>query len=165
MTSAYSPEHFSDVAIASIDFTPQAKQIVAQMRGQLAGKMPSRQRDALERLKPADLERIAGAVRDSFSQRKMGLKELCQLARRELAILVIHRTVPKYRAELLEGSDPIRPSEYFVRYYRDLFSSFGVPTNAISTVDPNLHLQLKKNNEFQKASGAIAGANIGAGPA
>jgi hypothetical protein len=141
---------------AEVDFSVAARAIVLQMKQCLSKKAEPKQRDVLDRMRPDEVEAIALSVAAAFMTKKMGLLELSQFAKRELAMVAIRGSVPKFRVGLLSSPKGIGPAEYFIRYYCDLFRTFGLPANAINTIDPNLHFHLKRCNEFPRVTESLA---------
>jgi hypothetical protein len=151
--------------IAEVDFSAAAQEIVAQMRAHISAKAQPQQRDVLKRMKPDEVAVIEALIIDAFTTKKMGLLELSAYARRELAMAVIRGSVPKFRASLLSSPKGMGPAEYFIRYYRDLFTAFRLPANAINTIDPNLHFHLKRLKQFPQASRSLGHEKVAASPA
>lgn len=139
-------------AAVNVDFRSAAREIVAQVCGVLAGALDERQRVVLERLGQKETANVVECLTRSFLERKMGLRELASLARRELAVLVIKRTVPRFRAEMLVG---MTPGEYFDKFYKALFQRCELPANSINVIDPNLHLHLKRTGEFRQITRSL----------
>jgi hypothetical protein len=135
-----------------VDFDPVAREIVLRTRSHLFAKAERKQQDILKRLKVEEIDIVSRNVAHAFARKKMGLLQLALLAKRELGMLVVRHTVPRFRASLLSSPKGVGPVEYFARYYAELFDRFGLPANAINVLDPNLHFHLKRRGEFNQIS-------------
>jgi hypothetical protein len=142
-----------------LDFRESAWEIVSQMRELLAQALTDRQRRELSRLPRREIDKTVSALDQAFRTKRMGLRELADMARRELAILAIRKTTPRYSVDLLAGG--IEPIEYFNRFYRQDFLRFQIPAARVGAVDPNLHMQLVKRGEFPLVKQSLASGPAG----
>jgi hypothetical protein len=122
-----------------------AHEIVVSVRDDLTADATDKLRAAFENVGVKDLERISVLVDQAFLTKKMGLRDLVTLARKELAIIAIKKITPKYTV-----SNDLEPVEYFEKWYLQNFGNLSVPVNSISIIDPNLHAQLKKSGQFSE---------------
>lgn len=129
-----------------VDFLGTAEKIVKKVQNILLMSLGGKLYDSVESLSKTDIQKIANALNVAFIEKKMGLRELASLARREITMLVIKKSTPKYRKGMAYGG--IEPLEYFDRFYKENFIRGEVPANGISVVDPNLHTVLTRRGEF-----------------
>jgi hypothetical protein len=133
------------------EFNDVAAGIVRQVRTVIEKSLTGKLKNAFDLIEKADLKRIEATIVAAFSERQMGLRELASLARKELAMLIIKRAIPKYRV----GSDGADPLEYFRQFYKEPFTRFDVPANGINSIDPNLHARLKKSGRLSGVSDVL----------
>lgn len=138
-------------------FAPTAREIVREVRDRLSVELGETQLAALTRLPKSEYLKIADVLVRFFADRKMGLRELENVARRELTILVIRQTVKRYSEDFLEGD--LGPVEYFRRFYIRHFLAGGLAANAICVVDPNLHRVAKKLDVYPQLTVALEEAS------
>jgi hypothetical protein len=137
-------------------FALTASEIVREARSQLAHQLEDAQCVALAKLPKEDVAKVADLVVASFIGRKMGLRELESVARKELTIRVIRQSVDRYREGLLAGD--MGPIEYFKRFYIRHFVRGGLAANAICVVDPNLHRVAKKLEVYPEITKSLDAA-------
>jgi|SRR4051812_41339049 hypothetical protein len=140
-------------------FALTAREIVREVRDRLSLELGEAQLAALARLPKSEYLKVADLLVRSFADRKMGLRELESVARRELTILLIRQTVKRYSEGFLAGD--LGPIEYFRRFYIRHFLAGGLAANAICVVDPNLHRVAKKLDVYPQLTVALDEANAG----
>jgi len=138
-----------------VDFAPTAEAIVRHVQQRvLGGTLSARERRVFQNLGAPEIRKIADSIIRSFETRQMGLQQLTAMAGRELGILAIRETTPRYSVDLLAVG--VEPAQYFDQFYKNKFLRFGLTAAAISVVDSNLHTQLKGRGQFPKITASLA---------
>jgi hypothetical protein len=133
------------------EFGEVASEIVRHVRTVIATSLNGLLKTAFDGLEKEDINKIEATISAAFSERQMGLRELASLARKEIAMLVIKRAIPRYRV----GNDGVDPLDYFIQFYKEPFQKCDVPANGINSIDPNLHAMLKKRGQFPAITHAL----------
>jgi hypothetical protein len=139
------------------DFSPHARKIVEDVKEvicvELSDKLPAKRLQELRRLDKVEVDKVVEKINSAFNEKEMGRKSLISMAKREIAAVLIRKSVKRYSVKPPTGM--FSPVEYFERFYRNIFVLFGIPANSVSVIDPNLHLCLKRRGEFKVISNIL----------